>query len=186
MRVHALKFMSTLSWYAGAVEKPSTKPEIITRAQEDAWFALLFAHATVTARIDAVLMDRHRISFSAFEILCRLKEREPQSVRALAGQLVSVSPTRASRLMQDLVDAGYLQRGADQGDGRVSLVSFTGEGRRYAAEVARTFEEQVRKHFVEPLDADDIAALTRIWDKLRATGAGGLAGGERHGGQAGA
>lgn len=146
------------------------KSELISQAEEDAWFALMFMHAAVTARIDAVLMERYRISFSAFEILCRLKEREPQPVRVLAGQLVSVSPTRASRLMQDLVDAGYLQRGADQGDGRVSLISFTDEGRRYAAEVARTFEEQVKKHFAEPLDAEDIAALTRIWDKLRAAG----------------
>ena len=146
------------------------KSELISQAEEDAWFALMFTHAAVTARIDAVLMERYRISFSAFEILCRLKEREPQPVRVLAGQLVSVSPTRASRLMQDLVDAGYLQRGADQGDGRVSLISFTDEGRRYAAEVARTFEEQVKKHFAEPLDAEDIAALTRIWDKLRAAG----------------
>jgi len=146
-------------------------PEIITPAQEDAWFALLFTHATVTARIDAVLMERHRISFSAFEILCRLKEREPQPVRALAGQLVSVSPTRASRLIQDLVDEGYLRRGADQGDGRVSLVSFTPEGRRYAVEVARTFEEQVQKYFVDPLDDEDIAAITRVWEKLRAAGA---------------
>jgi len=152
------------------MEKPATSPAIISRAQEDAWFALLFTHATVTARIDAVLMDQHRISFSAFEILCRLKEHEPQPVRVLAGQLVSVSPTRASRLMQDLVDDGYLQRGADQGDGRVSLISFTERGRRYAAEVARTFEEQVQKYFVEPLDEDDIAALTRIWGKLQAAG----------------
>jgi DNA-binding MarR family transcriptional regulator len=152
------------------VEKPMAKSELISQAEEDAWFALMFTHAAVTARIDAVLMERYRISFSAFEILCRLKEREPQPVRVLAGQLVSVSPTRASRLMQDLVDAGYLQRGADQGDGRVSLISFTDEGRRYAAEVARTFEEQVKKHFAEPLDAEDIAALTRIWDKLRAAG----------------
>lgn len=145
-----------------------TTPTIITRAQEDAWFALLFTHATVTERIDAVLMERHRLSFSAFEILCRLKEREPQPVRVLASQLVSVSPSRASRLMQDLVDDGYLQRGADQGDGRVSLISFTGKGRRYAAEVARTFEEQVQKYFVGPLDDEDIAALSRIWEKLRA------------------
>jgi DNA-binding MarR family transcriptional regulator len=50
--------------------------------------------------------------------------------RVLAGQLVSVSPTRASRLMQDLIDDGYLQRDADQGDDRVSLISFTPEGRR--------------------------------------------------------
>jgi hypothetical protein len=39
--------------------------------------------------------------------------------------------------------------------------------------VARTFEEQVHKHFAEPLDSDDIAALSRIWDKLRAAGSAG-------------
>ena len=152
------------------LERPLPRAGIISQDQEDAWFALLCAHATVTARIDAVLMERHRISFSAAEILCRLRDREPQPVRALAGQLVSVSPTRASRLVQDLIDAGYLQRGADQADGRISLISFTDEGRRYTAEVSRTFEEAVRKYFTDPLDDEDIAAITRIWGKLQAAG----------------
>ena len=115
-------------------------------------------------------MERHRISFSAAEILCRLKDREPQPVRALASHLVSVSPTRASRLVQDFIDAGYLQRGADQADGRISLISFTDEGRRYTAEVSRTFEEAVQKYFTGPLDDEDIAAITRIWGKLQAAG----------------
>jgi DNA-binding MarR family transcriptional regulator len=101
------------------------------------------------------------------EILCRLKDREPQPVRVLASQLVSVSPTRASRLVQDPIDAGYLQRGADQADGRISLISFTDEGRRYTAEVGRTFEDAVRKYFIDPLDDEDIAAITRIWGKLQ-------------------
>jgi DNA-binding MarR family transcriptional regulator len=143
---------------------------LISQDEADAWFSLMFAHAAVTTRIDAVLMERHRLSFSAFEILCRLKERAPQPVRLLASQLVSVSPTRASRLMQDLVDLGYLQRGADQADGRISLISFTREGHRYAEEVARTFEELVKKYFVDPLDDEDIAAITRVWDKLRVAG----------------
>ena len=127
---------------------------------------MLFTHATVTARIDAVLMERHRISFSACEILCRLQESEPQAVRALASQLVSVSPTRASRLGQEQIDAGHLQRGADQGDGRVSLISFTETGREYAESVKRTLEESMKKFFVDPLDDDDIAALTKIWAKV--------------------
>jgi DNA-binding MarR family transcriptional regulator len=114
-------------------------------------------------------MDRHRITFSAFEILCRLRITEPQAVRSLASQLVSVSPTRASRLIQEHIDAGRLQRGADQGDGRVSLVSFTEAGRRYADDVQRTFEESVKKHFVDLLDEEDVDALIRIWNKLRVT-----------------
>lgn len=149
--------------------RPShTVAQVITPEQQDAWFALLFAHATVTDRIDRELQEQHRISFSATEILCRLYGEEPQSVRALASQLVSVSPTRASRLVQELVDAGYLQRGSDQGDGRKSLISVTGKGRRYSEKVARTLENAILKYVIEPLDEDDIAAISRIWEKLRA------------------
>jgi len=152
-----------------------TAAQRITPEQHDTWFALLFTHALVTDRIDRDLQEQHRISFSATEILCRLHDEEPQSVRALADQLVSVSPTRASRLVQELVDAGYLQRGADQSDGRKSLISFTPAGRSYSEEVARTFEDAILRYFVSPLDDKDIAAIARIWDKLRAAQAQELA-----------
>ena len=89
-------------------------------------------------------------------------------MRSLADRLVSVSRTRASRLVQELVDAGYLQRCADQGDGRKSLISFTSEDRRYSEKVARTFEDAIIRYFIEPLDEEDIAAIARIWEKLRA------------------
>jgi DNA-binding MarR family transcriptional regulator len=134
---------------------------------EAAWFALLFTHATVMARIDAALTADHGISFSACEILCRLKDAEPTPVRRLADELVSVSPTRASRLIQELVDAGHLQRGADQRDGRISLISLTPSGQRYAAAVVDTFAAAARAHFVDLLDDDDLASLVRIWRKLQ-------------------
>ena len=149
--------------------RPShTVAQVITSEQQEAWFALLIAHATATDHIDRELQEAHRISFSATEILCRLHDQEPQSVRALASQLVSVSPTRASRVVQELVDAGYLQRGSDQGDGRRSLISLTGKGRRYSEKVARTLESAILKYFVEPLDDEDITAIIRISEKLRA------------------
>src|ERR1700753_3177411 len=89
---------------AGMAAKHPSRPahsgaRLITREQEDAWYALLFAHASVTDRIDRVLQAEHGLSFSAVEILCRLHDDdEPQSLRTLSDQLVSVSPTRASRL----------------------------------------------------------------------------------------
>src|SRR6266568_4790774 len=149
-----------------SMKAPVSQPRVISPDQVNGWFALLFTHATVTGRIDAVLMNQHKITFSTVEILCWLLETEPQSVRGLSGQLVSVSPTRASRLVQELIDAGHLQRGADQGDGRVSLISFTKSGRCFAEMVRRTFENSVKKYFVDPLNDDDIAAITRIWAKL--------------------
>lgn len=154
------------------VKAPASNLQVISPDQVRGWFALLLTHATVTGRIHAALMERHKISFSTVEILCWLLETEPQSVRALSGQLVSVSPTRASRLVQDLIDAGHLQRGADQGDGRVSLIRFTESGRLYAETIKRTFEGTVKKYFVDPLDNEDIAALIRIWAKLENAGLG--------------
>src|SRR5580700_10814781 len=97
--------------------------------QERAWFGLLRAHAYVMRRVEADLMARHQLPFSTVEILCHLRiAPEPQSVNFLAGRLVSVSPTRASRLIQRLVDDGYVTRSSDQGDGRVSLISLTPAG----------------------------------------------------------
>lgn len=74
-----------------------------------------------------------------------------------------------------LVGAGYLKRGADQGDGRKSLISFTPAGRTYSEEVASTFEDAILRYFIDPLDDNDIAAIARIWDTLRAAQAQELA-----------
>ena len=150
------------------MEAPRTTSEAISQSEQDGWYGLLYAQAAMRSRTEAVLMDRHRLSFSAFEILCRLKDLEPQPVRSLASELVTVSPTRASRLIQELIDAGHLVRGADQEDGRISLISLTEEGRSYVQTVARTFEDAVKEFFVAPLDKQDIAALARIWRKLDA------------------
>ncbi|MGW3984899.1 MarR family winged helix-turn-helix transcriptional regulator [Streptomyces mirabilis] len=147
-----------------------TGSAVFSPAEETAWFGLLQTHARVTARIEADLLASHQLPYSAVEVLCHLwATREPQPVRVLAGQLITISPTRASRVMQDLVDAGHLQRGADQDDGRISLISLTPNGLEFADAVTRTFQAAVRKHFLGPLDTDDLAAMARIWSKIDAT-----------------
>jgi DNA-binding MarR family transcriptional regulator len=78
------------------------------------------------------------------------------------GSLQGRWPSAAPRLVQEQIDAGHLRRGADQGDGRVSLISFTETGREYAETVKRTLEESIKKFFVDPLDDEDIAALTTL------------------------
>jgi DNA-binding MarR family transcriptional regulator len=149
----------------GKLCAPSTEG-LISPPQAEAMFGFLVSHATLTRRVDAVMMSRHKLSFSEFEVLCRVKDGEPISVRQVAEQLVSISRTRASRVVQDLIDRGYLRRSADQGDGRISLISFTAEGEAFAHQAAETFEEAVHRYFVAPLDDKDIAALNRIWAKL--------------------
>ena len=148
------------------VRVPVVNSPLVSQDQVNGWYALLLTHDTVAARIDAVLKERHRLSFSAVEILCQLNDSEPQAVRTLANQLISVSPTRASRLVQELIDMGHLERSADQSDGRVSLISLTKSGRRFAKAVEQTLITAVKEYFLDELDDEDIAALSRIWAKL--------------------
>ncbi len=137
-------------------------------AQEQAWFGLLRAHSHVMRRVEADLMARHQLPFSAVEILCHLRiAPEPQSVNVLAGQLVSVSPTRASRLIQRLVDDGYVTRSSDQADGRVSLISLSPAGEQFALMVSDSLKDSIARQFIAPLDEDDLAAMDRIWKKLK-------------------
>ncbi|GHB12352.1 MULTISPECIES: MarR family winged helix-turn-helix transcriptional regulator [Streptomyces] len=146
--------------------RSETPPLELSEPRFAGFFALIYAHAALTARIDALLTARHHITFSAFEVFCRLRESEPQAMRSLARLLVSVSPTRASRIVQEHIDAGHLARAADQTDGRISLISLTDAGRRYADAVSRTFEQAIDQHFAGVLDEEDMNALLRIWEKL--------------------
>jgi len=152
------------------VRVPVVNSPLVSQDQVNGWYALLLAYDAVAAQVDEVLKERHRLSFSAVEILCQLNESEPQAVRSLASHLISVSPTRASRLVQELIDAGHLERSADQHDGRVSLISLTTSGRHFAKAVEQSLIEAVKIYFLDKLDDDDIAALSRVWAKLEKNG----------------
>ena len=118
-------------------------------------------------QVEADLMARHQITFSSAEILCHLRiAAQPQPVNDLAGQLVSVSATRASRLIQHLVDAGYIVRSSDQADGRISLISLTTVGQRFARTVSNTLKNAIATHYLLQLDEQDLAAMNRIWQKV--------------------
>jgi DNA-binding MarR family transcriptional regulator len=148
--------------------KAATIPATLSEPEQSAWFALLFSHAAVMSHIDKVLSERHGITFSTCEILCRVDGSEPIPVRSVARDLVSVSPSRASRLIQELIDQGHLRRTAMQSDGRISLIGMTAAGRRYTKSVQNTFTDAARECFFDALDERDLAALCHVWHKVEA------------------
>lgn len=137
-------------------------------AMEETWFGMLQVQSGVARRIHDRLMLEQGLSFSAFEVLYRLGQSQTIAVRALAERLVSISPTRVSRVVQDHIAAGLVERAADQQDGRISLLALTAEGQHLLEAATETFYSAVADHFLDALDNDDIAALTRIWAKIAA------------------
>jgi DNA-binding MarR family transcriptional regulator len=82
---------------------------------------------------------------------------------------LKVSVQRAGQLVQDLEDAGYLERAPDASDGRAKIVRYSGRGRRLMQDVAEVDAELWRDlsarfgaTAVERL-AETIGAIHREW-----------------------
>jgi DNA-binding MarR family transcriptional regulator len=137
----------------------------------EAWFGLLHTYAALVRQVEAELAAQHRMSLSAFELLVRLSVAPDDgslSVTELARQVV-ISPSRVSRVVDELGRGGYVERRACKSDARISYVAITEAGRDLLADCSSTFDDAIRRHFLEPLSDDEVGQLGAIWEKLLAS-----------------
>jgi DNA-binding MarR family transcriptional regulator len=99
------------------------------------------------------------------ELLVRL-ERAPMTLREIA-QVFEVDPSAATVAVDRLERRGLVRRGAHPDDNRRKLVNLTDAGRQAAASAERILSAAPRAFAA--LDADDLAALNRIFATLNAT-----------------
>lgn len=140
-----------------------------TTAGTEALFGLLHIQSHVVRQIDEALDRVHGAGLSGFELLARLERMHADgaSVRFLSEQVV-VSPSRVSRLADELVSRGWLERALSPHDGRLSLVRLTDDGRESLQAMRRTLGEAVQTHFLDELSSSQLTALVAI---CRALGA---------------
>jgi DNA-binding MarR family transcriptional regulator len=133
----------------------------------EAFFSLLYLQANAVRPVDEALVAAHRTNLTGFELLARLARLDPDgaSVRYLADQVV-VSPSRVSRMADELVSRGLLERAASRQDGRVSLVRLTDAGREELGRMQETFERAAAEHVFDRLTPKQVKQLTQIGHAL--------------------
>lgn len=89
---------------------------------------------------------------------------EPLSVSAL-GEAIGVDQPRASRLVQQGVQRGFVQREADPDDARRTRIALTDEGRTFARG-ARGERRQRLAQALESFTPDERDELARLLGKL--------------------
>ena len=94
------------------------------------------------------------------------------SLRYLAEQVV-VSPSRVSRLAEELVVRGWLERALSPHDGRLSLVRLTDAGRITLVTMEATLSEALQAHLLERLTARQLDSLVAVGRALGAPTADG-------------
>jgi DNA-binding MarR family transcriptional regulator len=146
-------------------ESPPGAP--FTAQELAAWRGLLVVHAHVTQQLDAQMHAEHGMSVSAYEVLMFLADAPEHRMRMSdIAQSVLLSRSGCTRLVDRLVELGYVTRCASSTDGRGLYAQLTAEGLEKAHAARATHREGVREFFLSRVTATDQIALGDIWTRF--------------------
>ena len=127
-----------------------------------AWRAFLQTHARVIRRLDGELQAERGLTLSGYEVLLRLRRAPDRRLRmSELAEEVLLSPSGATRAVDQLVKRGFVSRCKTEADGRSQLAMITDEGIRELEAAAPVHVRGIREHFTSrltPQQLDVIAA----------------------------
>ena len=139
----------------------------LTDVESRAWVGLLHAHATLVKQLDAELLAAHGLSLSAFEVLWRLATAEHGRLRMTElAEMVLLSPSGLSRLVDRLENESMIERIACPTDGRAVNATITDVGRARLSESEATHFDGVRRQFLAHFSEAEVGQLGEFWLRL--------------------
>lgn len=148
---------------------PDTKQQTgpFTEYELAAWRGLLETHSGLIRKLDAQLRAEHGLSLSAYEVLIFLADAPDRRLRmAEISERALMSRSGLTRLVDRLVDTGYVTRCAAESDGRGTFAELTEAGSKAIIAARKTHRQGVRKLFLDHLTVTDQLALADIWTRL--------------------
>jgi DNA-binding MarR family transcriptional regulator len=133
------------------------------------WVAFLRTHAALTRRLESELEDGAGLSLADYDALFQLASSERRALRMneLADRLL-LTRSGVSRLVDRLVEDGYVERSRCATDGRGAYAVLTERGETRLREAAPTHLAGIERHFLAHLPAEDAAAFTRALETILA------------------
>jgi DNA-binding MarR family transcriptional regulator len=132
-----------------------------------AWRGMLEAHARTTQILDAEMRAHHGLALSAYEVLMFLADAPGHRLRmSEIADRVLLSRSGCTRLVDRLVDLGYVTRCAAETDGRGAFAELTQAGLAKLTAARRTHHDGIRRVFLDRLSATDTIVLGDIWTRF--------------------
>ncbi len=124
------------------------------------WSMLLRTHAAVVRTIEREVEDATGLPLSWYDVLLELNAADQGRLRMqeLAARVV-LSRTRVSRLVDEMVRAGMVDKQPDPADGRAALAVITERGRQELQRAAPVYLERIRANFSSHLSQGQLQAV---------------------------
>lgn len=142
----------------------STRRPVASAAITDlgiaAWSAFLRTHATVVRLLEREMEARTGLPLSWYDVLLELNSADERRLRMqqLAERVV-LSRTRVSRLVDEMVNAGMVDKLPDPADGRATLAAITSNGRKALRRSAPVYLAGIEEHFSSHLRPEQLKTI---------------------------
>lgn len=147
------------------------------RRSQVAWRLFLQAHALLTKRVDAALLEAGCISFDTYDLLITLAEAPGQRLRmSELADATFFSNSGISRRVARLEKDGYLRREGCAKDGRVFYAVLSQKGAAALRAAWPAYERVIEEDFGKGMNAGETREMGRLLAAL-VSRLGGKAGG---------
>ncbi|WP_405595828.1 MarR family transcriptional regulator [Streptomyces sp. NBC_01410] len=136
---------------------------------DHAFYGLVWAGTVLTERVDRALTKAHDLPVSWFEVMLWLASSPDPVPASVLGNSTMLSRSQVSRVVDALQSRGLVTRTPSPRDARSVEVALTSEGRRLFEEADATRRACLAPVFTDLLDAEDLEALSTVWQKLKAS-----------------
>ena len=95
------------------------------------------------------------------------KDREPETMVATVAQRLNIDPSRASRMVSDLIGKGLARRAVSQQDARRTIVELSDKGEA-VVDAVRRFKFLVMGEFLSGWSEEEIATFIPLMERFSA------------------
>lgn len=144
-----------------------TEDSWLTLAEQQAWRAYLRANRGLGVRLDNELQSVG-LSFSEYEVLSMLSEAPGDTMRMSAlADLILQSRSWVTHTANRLERRSWIVRSGVPDDRRGVLMTLTPAGLDALRRASPLHVQGVREHFIDPIAAGDLAAVSNAMDGVR-------------------
>jgi DNA-binding MarR family transcriptional regulator len=140
----------------------------------DAWRSYLQSHAAILRQLDAELVSAHGMTTRDYEVLLYLAQA-PDRQLPMSALASSTMLTRSgiTRLIDGLVQAGWIERAACPSDARVSYARLTDVGYGKLRDAGCTHVAGIQRLFLEHFTPEETDQLAGLLSRLPGAAGGG-------------
>lgn len=127
-----------------------------------AWAAVLRVHAALVPMLSERVARITGLTLAWYDVLLELQAADERRLRLRElGERVVLSRSRVSRVVDELVAAGLVERSPDPEDGRATFAVITDAGLAAFRAAAPVYLDAIDEHFAAHLTPAEVRAVAR-------------------------